>query len=156
MSVQPQGFYQVTEMVYNYFRGQEGVGQIELGLRPTLDSNKEGVGMFILISPENINWEQKYNYFSFTIYAFDFVDITNRDIREMPNFQGLDNLQDVWHEASTLLTKFANVLTRGDLNADNWDVRVGAMEVFQDVEPNLLAGWALSIEIGAPHYGFIC
>lgn len=156
MSTTPQGFYQVTQMIYDYFRAQEGIGQIYLDLPSTIDQFKESVGTLILISPEDTTWSEKYNYFNFTIYCFDFVDVTNRDIREMPDFQGIDNLQDVWNETNWYLTKFVNSLNRGDLNVENWDITVGGMEVFKDVQPNLLAGWALSIQIGAPHLGIIC
>lgn len=144
-------------MIYDYFSALSGVGRVEIGLRPELDDDKQNLGALVLITPGQLSIEDKYGYYDMAITVVDFVDDgAGKDFREMPNFQGINNLQDVLHTTGMYLTMFVNSLDHGTLSEEQFDIRVQPAQVLIDELPNLVAGWSLNIQIGAFHGGKIC
>ena len=151
-----KGFYEVTQMIHDHFSGIDEVGLIEIATRPQIDEGKRDLGALVYIIPDSMTIEDKYTMFNMNIAVLDYVDEGKRDFRKMPNFQGVDNLQDVLHMTSTILTNFVNSLDRGALSELDFMVRVAPAEMVIDRVPSLTAGWMLSISIGGYHGGQIC
>lgn len=151
-----EGFYQVTQEMYDWFIAREGINKVVVDVLSQADIEKQTVYGYIHIVPEQSVVRGSNNVYSFSIYCVDIVDLPNRDIRDMPNFQGIDNLQDVWHETDKHLTEFVSYIRRGRTQVQYQLDGDPVMTPFKDRFENLLAGWELSIDIIVPTGGPIC
>ena len=157
MAQEVNGFYQVTEAMFNWFNAREEINTVTMG-------NLSDVGLkdvtqygLVHIVPLTTTVGPKINIFSFNIYALDKVDSNKFDFRQMPDFRGTTNLQDAWHEMAQVLTFFTNAARRGDLWDKNFEINTDpTINPFKDRFEHVLAGWEMTIEIEVFHGGIIC
>lgn len=152
-----KGFYDITDLMFDYFNGLESVSNVTLGTLSDVALKDVTQYGLVHIVPTDTTVGEKYNTYGFAIYALDKVDINKYDARQMPDFRGIDNLHDGWHETDRVLTYFVNQLRRGTLN-NNWSELEGdpVMTPFKDRFEHVLVGWELTISINVYHGGIIC
>ena len=151
------GFYQITEAMFNYFNALDEVASVTLGNLSDVALKDITQYALVHIVPFDTTIGEKVNIYSFGIYAIDKVDINKFDFREMPDFRGTDNLHDAWHEMDKVLTGFVNQARRGTLWNDNFVLNGDpTMTPFKDRFEHVLAGWELTVNIEVYHGGIIC
>ena len=157
MAQQVNGFYQVTEAMFNYFNGLEEVNTVTMGNLSDVALKDITQYALVHIVPLTATVGEKYNIYSFNVYALDKIDVNKFDFREMPDFRGTDNLQDAWHEMDKVLTGFCNQARRGELWDSNFSLNGDpSIDPFKDRFEHVLAGWEMTINIEVFHGGIIC
>jgi hypothetical protein len=85
----------------------------------------------------------------------DIVDISKDEVTDI--FVGNDNEQDVLNTQLALQTRVINILQRGDLYTDLYQVQGDVTcEPFVDRFENKLAGWAATFDVVVQNDMTIC
>ena len=85
----------------------------------------------------------------------DIVDISKDEVTDV--FVGNDNEQDVLNTQLALQTRVINILQRGDLYTDLYQVQGDvSCEPFVDRFENKLAGWAATFDVVVQNDMTIC
>jgi hypothetical protein len=77
----------------------------------------------------------------------DIVDVTNEQTTDL--YRGNDNRQDILNTQLALATRVMRVLQKGDLYRNEFELLNDATcEPFTERFDNVLAGWAVTFDIG--------
>jgi hypothetical protein len=150
-----KGFYNVTEQLKTALAAEPFVNTVTFGSLDDVDLNKQTIFPLSHIIVNNTTVGTKTLTFNISILAMDIVDISKAATTDI--FVGNDNEQDVLNTQLGLLTRIINILQRGDLYTELYQVQGDvSCEPFVDRFENKLAGWSATFDVVVQNDMTIC
>lgn len=149
------GFYNVTKKIKDALNAEPFVNTVSFGSLDDVDLNKQTIFPLSHMIVNNCSVTSNTMTFNITILAMDIVDDSKEAVTDI--FVGNDNEQDVLNTQLEVLNRVVQLLQRGDLYTDLFQV-AGAVscEPFVDRFENKLAGWAASFDVLVQNEMTIC
>ena len=150
-----KGFYNVTKELKTALAAEPFVNTVTFGSLDDVDLNKQTIFPLSHIIVNNTTVGTKTLTFNISILAMDIVDISKAATTDI--FVGNDNEQDVLNTQLGLLTRIINILQRGDLYTELYQVQGDvSCEPFVDRFENKLAGWSATFDVVVQNDMTIC
>jgi hypothetical protein len=150
-----KGFYNVTKELKTALAAEPFVNTVTFGSLDDVDLNKQTIFPLSHIIVNNTTVGTKTLTFNISILAMDIVDISKEATADI--FVGNDNEQDVLNTQLGLLTRIINILQRGDLYTELYQVQGDvSCEPFVDRFENKLAGWTATFDVVVQNDMTIC
>ena len=150
-----KGFYNVTKELKTALAAEPFVNTVTFGSLDDVDLNKQTIFPLSHIIVNNTTVGTKTLTFNISILAMDIVDISKEATTDI--FVGNDNEQDVLNTQLGLLTRIINILQRGDLYTELYQVQGDvSCEPFVDRFENKLAGWSATFDVIVQNDMTIC
>ena len=150
-----KGCYNVTKELKTALAAEPFVNTVTFGSLDDVDLNKQTIFPLSHIIVNNTTVGTKTLTFNISILAMDIVDISKEATTDI--FVGNDNEQDVLNTQLGLLTRIINILQRGDLYTELYQVQGDvSCEPFVDRFENKLAGWAATFDVVVQNDMTIC
>src|SRR5210317_202609 len=150
-----KGFYNVTDKLKEALLAEPFVNTVTFGSLDDVDLNKQTIFPLSHIIVNNTTVGTKTLTFNISILSMDIVDISKDEVEDI--FVGNDNEQDVLNTQLALQTRVINILQRGDLYTDLYQVQGDVTcEPFVDRFENKLAGWAATFDVVVQNDMTIC
>ena len=150
-----KGFYNVTDKLKDALIAEPFVNTVTFGSIDDVDLNKQTIFPLSHITVNNTTVGTKTLTFNISILSMDIVDISKDEVTDI--FVGNDNEQDVLNTQLALQTRVINILQRGDLYTDLYQVQGDVTcEPFVDRFENKLAGWAATFDVVVQNDMTIC
>ena len=150
-----KGFYNLTDKLKDTLIAEPFVNTVTFGSLDDVDLNKQTIFPLSHIIVNNTTVGTKTLTFNVTILSMDIVDISKDEVTDI--FVGNDNEQDVLNTQLALQTRVINILQRGDLYTDLYQVQGDVTcEPFVDRFENKLAGWAATFDVVVQNDMTIC
>jgi hypothetical protein len=150
-----KGFYNVTKELKTALAAEPFVNTVTFGSLDDVDLNKQTIFPLSHIIVNNTTLGTKTLTFNISILAMDIVDISKEATADI--FVGNDNEQDVLNTQLGLLTRIINILQRGDLYTELYQVQGDvSCEPFVDRFENKLAGWTATFDVVVQNDMTIC
>ncbi len=150
-----KGFYNLTDKLKDALIAEPFVNTVTFGSLDDVDLNKQTIFPLSHITVNNTTVGSKTLTFNVSILAMDIVDISKAETTDV--FVGNDNEQDVLNTQLALLTRIINILQRGDLYTELYQVQGDvSCEPFVDRFENKLAGWAATFDVVVQNDMTIC
>ena len=150
-----KGFYNVTDKLKDTLLAEPFVNTVTFGSIDDVDINKQTIFPLSHITVNNTTVGSKTLTFNISILSMDIVDISKDEVTDI--FVGDDNEQDVLNTQLALQTRVINILQRGDLYTDLYQVQGDVTcEPFVDRFENKLAGWAATFDVVVQNDMTIC
>jgi len=150
-----KGFYNVTEQLKTALAAEPFVNTVTFGSLDDVDLNKQTIFPLSHIIVNNTTVGTKTLTFNISILSMDIVDISKAATTDI--FVGNDNEQDVLNTQLGLLTRIINILQRGDLYTNLYQIEGDVnCEPFVDRFENKLAGWTATFDVLVQNDMTIC
>ena len=141
-----KGFYNLTDKLKDALIAEPFVNTVTFGSLDDVDLNKQTIFPLSHIIVNNTTIGTKTITFNVSILSMDIVDISKEEVTDI--FVGNDNEQDVLNTQLALQTRVINILQRGDLYTELYQVQGDvSCEPFVDRFENKLAGWAATFDV---------
>ena len=150
-----KGFYNLTDKLKDALIAEPFVNTVTFGSLDDVDLNKQTIFPLSHIIVNNTTIGTKTITFNVSILSMDIVDISKDEVTDI--FVGNDNEQDVLNTQLALQTRVINILQRGDLYTELYQVQGDvSCEPFVDRFENKLAGWAATFDVVVQNEMTIC
>lgn len=147
----PQAFYNTLDKIKTQLLEDPNVNTVTTGDLTEIDLDKQTIFPLAHIVVNNAQMQGNTILFNVSILAMDVVWQTKKIDAEGTidsTFVGHDNEQDVLNTQLAVLNKLNEVLRRGELYTDKFQLEgTPGCEPFYDRFENKLAGWALTANI---------
>tara|TARA_R100001463_G_scaffold6764_5_gene21951 strand:+ start:5676 stop:6134 length:459 start_codon:yes stop_codon:yes gene_type:complete len=141
-----KGFYNLTNKLKETLAAEPFVNTVTFGSLDDVDLNKLTIFPLAHIIVNNTTISSNTLICNVSILAMDVVDISKDAISD--KFVGNDNEQDVLNTQLALVTRVVNLLQRGSLYSELYQVEGSvSCEPFVDRFENKLAGWAATMDV---------
>jgi hypothetical protein len=150
-----KGFYQISKAIKDQLDADAFVNTVTIGDIFKVDLNKQTIFPLshIMINSAAYNGNT-FNY-SISVLCMDIVDESKEATTDI--FLGNDNEQDVLNTQQMVATRLLEMLRRGDLYDDGFQLQDGAsIEYFVDRFENKIAGVTVSFNVIAQNNMTIC
>jgi hypothetical protein len=141
------GFYQITQALKNQLDADAFVNTVTMGDIFKVDLNKQTIFPLshIIINTATYNGST-YNY-NVSVLCMDIVDESKEATTDL--FIGNDNEQDVLHTQEMVARRLLEMLNRGDLYDDGFQLSNGSasIEYFVDRFENKIAGVTMTFDV---------
>jgi hypothetical protein len=150
--------YATVDKIKDLLEVDPQVTTVTFGNLFDLDLNKQTLFPLSHIQLNNSTIEEKVIRLNFSIFLCDLVDVSKDNPKnEEDPFRGNSNLQDVLNTQFTVANILANKLRRGTAYDEGYQLTGDPfLEPFYERFDNLLAGWALTIDVLVPNDVSIC
>jgi hypothetical protein len=150
-----KGFYQISQAIKEQLDADAFVNTVTIGDIFKVDLNKQTIFPLshIMINSAAYNGNT-FNY-SISVLCMDIVDESKEATTDI--FVGNDNEQDVLNTQQMVATRLLEMLRRGDLYDDGFQLQDGAsIEYFVDRFENKIAGVTVTMNVIAQNDMTIC
>jgi hypothetical protein len=150
-----KGFYQISKAIKDQLDADAFVNTVTIGDIFKVDLNKQTIFPLshIMINSAAYNGNT-FNY-SISVLCMDIVDESKEATTDI--FLGNDNEQDVLNTQQMVATRLLEMLRRGDLYDDGFQLQDGAsIEYFVDRFENKIAGVTVTFNVIAQNDMTIC
>jgi hypothetical protein len=150
-----KGFYQISQAIKDQLDADAFVNTVTIGDIFKVDLNKQTIFPLshIMINSAAYNGST-FNY-SISVLCMDIVDESKEEVEDI--FVGNDNEQDVLNTQQMVATRLLEMLRRGDLFDDGYQLQDGAsIEYFVDRFENKIAGVTVTMNVIAQNTMTIC
>jgi hypothetical protein len=150
-----KGFYQISQAIKDQLDADAFVNTVTIGDIFKVDLNKQTIFPLshIMINSAAYNGST-FNY-SISVLCMDIVDESKEEVEDI--FVGNDNEQDVLNTQQMVATRLLEMLRRGDLYDDGFQLQDGAsIEYFVDRFENKIAGVTVTMNVIAQNTMTIC
>jgi hypothetical protein len=150
-----KGFYQISKAIKDQLDADAFVNTITIGDIFKVDLNKQTIFPLshIMINSAAYNGNT-FNY-SISVLCMDIVDESKEATTDI--FVGNDNEQDVLNTQQMVATRLLEMLRRGDLFDDGYQLQDGAsIEYFVDRFENKIAGVTVTMNVVGQNDMTIC
>ena len=150
-----KGFYNLTNKLKDTLAAEPFVTTVTYGSLDDVDLNKLTIFPLAHVIVNNTTIGTNTLTCNVSILAMDIVDISKDAVTD--KFVGNDNEQDILNTQLALLTRVVNLLQRGSLFEDLYQVE-GTIncEPFVDRFENKLAGWSATMDVVIQNDMTIC
>jgi hypothetical protein len=149
-----KGYTYLIDTLREAFEEIPLVTTVTTGSLDDIDNYKQTLFPLVHIIVNTMSPEANIIRFNVTIMAMDIVDISQSLTTD--RFRGNDNEQEVLNTTGIILIRVAELLRRGELNDSIEIDGFGTCEPFTERFENLLAGWAMTLDIILPNEMSIC
>jgi len=151
-----KGFYQISQAIKDQLDADAFVNTITIGDIFKVDLNKQTIFPLshIMINSANYNGNT-FNY-NISVLCMDIVDESKEETTDL--FIGNDNEQDVLHTQEMVARRLLEMLNRGDLYNDGFQLSNGSasIEYFVDRFENKIAGVTITFDVNTFNDMTIC
>jgi len=148
-------FYDITNKLKDALAAEPFINTVTYGSLNDIDLSKQTVFPLAHISANSAVVETNIIRFNMSILTMDVVDVSRDETSD--KFLGNDNEQDVLNTQLSVLTRVLNLLQRGSIHTDKYQVEAGvSCEPFVDRFENKLAGWAATFDVVIQNDMTIC
>tara|TARA_R100000734_G_scaffold18278_1_gene15056 strand:- start:420 stop:875 length:456 start_codon:yes stop_codon:yes gene_type:complete len=141
-------FYNIIDKIKEVVSAEPFNNEITFGDIADIDLKKQSLFPLAHIMVNNMNIEEQHVTFNITLFLMDLVDISNEPDSTL--FLGNDNRQDILNTQAALATRVIRVLQKSDLYKDEFQlIGTASCEPFTERFDNMLAGWAVTFDVGA-------
>ena len=141
-------FYNIINKIKQVVTAEPFNNEITFGDIADIDLKKQSLFPLAHIMVNNMNIEEQHVTFNITLFLMDLVDISNEPDTTL--FLGNDNRQDILNTQAALATRVIRVLQKSDLYKDEFQlIGTASCEPFTERFDNMLAGWAVTFDVGA-------
>ena len=141
-------FYNIIDKIKEVVSAEPFNNEITFGDIADIDLKKQSLFPLAHIMVNNMNIEEQHVTFNITLFLMDLVDISNEPDSTL--FLGNDNRQDILNTQAALATRVIRVLQKSDLYKDQFQlIGTASCEPFTERFDNMLAGWAITFDVGA-------
>lgn len=150
------GFYQITQKIKDTLLEDAFVNTVTMGDIFKVDLNKQTIFPLSHIMINNATYNgSTYNY-NISVLCMDIVDISKDETTDI--FIGNDNEQDVLHTQEFVARRLIELMFRGDLYTDGFQLNNGtaSIEYFTERFENLIAGVTLTFDVMVPNEMTVC
>jgi|TARA_R110000803_G_scaffold28723_5_gene66165 hypothetical protein len=141
-----RAFYQITETIKSNLLSDVNVNTVTTGDISDVDLQKQTIFPLCHIIINNVTQEDGVLRFNTSVLAMDIVDFSKEITVDL--FEGNNDLQDILNTQLAVLNKLVQVLRKGTLHFDKYQIDGNAnIEPFYDRFDNQLAGWTATMDI---------
>jgi len=149
------GFYTIIDKLKAHLDADIFVNTVTEGDIFKVDLAKQTIFPLAHIMVNNATFEGSVIRFNVSLIAMDIVDISKDEVANI--YLGNDNEQDVLNTQLVVLNRAYEVMRRGDMYTDLYQVDGNpTCEPFTERFENLLAGWTMTFEVLIPNEMSIC
>ena len=140
-------FYNIIDKIKQVVEAEPFNNEITFGDIADIDLKKQSLFPLAHIMVNNMNIEEQHVTFNITLFLMDLVDVSNEPNTSL--FLGNDNRQDILNTQAALATRVIRVLQKSDLYKDQFQLLgTASCEPFTERFDNMLAGWAVTFDVG--------
>lgn len=148
-------FYDITDKIKDTLVAEPFINTVTYGSLNDIDLEKQTIFPLAHITTNSAVVETNVIRFNVSILVMDIVDISKATTTD--KFVGNDNEQDVLNTQLSVLTRVLNLLQRGHLYTDKYQIETAVTcEPFVDRFENKLAGWAATFDVVIQNEMTIC
>lgn len=142
-----RSFYDILNKIKDVVTAEPFNSQITFGDIGDIDLKKQTLFPLAHLMINNATINDNFVNFNVTLFFMDLVDISTDQTRDY--FRGNDNKFDILNTQLALATRVMRVLQKSDLYTDSFQViDPASCEPFTERFDNMLAGWAVTFDIG--------
>jgi len=141
-----RGYYLLTQAIKDALLGDINVNTVTEGDLFDIDLSKQSIFPLTHLIINTVTAQESVLRFNISILSMDIVDESKEPTTDI--FIGNNNEQDVLNTQLAVLNKLVQVLRRGDLYNDKYQLDGDAsLEPFVDRFENKVAGWTATLDI---------
>tara|TARA_R110001592_G_scaffold51471_1_gene158297 strand:+ start:370 stop:840 length:471 start_codon:yes stop_codon:yes gene_type:complete len=141
-----RGYYLLTQAIKDALLGDINVNTVTEGDLFDIDLSKQSTFPLSHLIINTVTAQESVLRFNISILSMDIVDESKEPTADI--FIGNNNEQDVLNTQLSVLNKLVQVLRRGDLYNDKYQLTGDAnLEPFVDRFENKVAGWTATFDI---------
>ena len=141
-----RGFYLLTEAIEQQLLTDVNVNTVTTGDIYDIDLAKQSIFPLCHIIINNVTAQENVLTFNVSVLAMDIVDENKEETTDI--FRGNNNEQDVLNTQLQVLNKLIQVLRKGTLYNDKYQLDGDAnCEPFYERFENKLAGWSATFNV---------
>ena len=141
-----RGYYLLTQAIKDQLLADVNVNTVTEGDLFDIDLSKQSIFPLSHLIINSVTAQESVLRFNISILAMDIVDESKEPTTDI--FIGNNNEQDVLNTQLAVLNKLVQVLRRGDLYSDKYQLDGDAnCEPFVDRFENKVAGWTATFDI---------
>jgi len=142
-----KGFYEISQAIKNQLDDDAFVNTVTIGDIFKIDLNKQTIFPLSHIMINSANYNGKTFNYNVSVLCMDIVDESKEATTDL--FRGNDNEQDVLHTQEMVARRLLEMLNRGDLYDDGFQLSNGSanIEYFVDRFENKIAGVTISFDV---------
>lgn len=141
-----RGFYLLTEAIEQQLLADVNVNTVTTGDIYDIDLAKQSIFPLCHIIINNVTAQENVLTFNVSVLAMDIVDENKEETTDI--FRGNNNEQDVLNTQLQVLNKLIQVLRKGTLYNDKYQLDGDAnCEPFYERFENKLAGWSATFNV---------
>ena len=141
-----RGYYLLTQAIKDALLGDINVNTVTEGDLFDIDLSKQSIFPLSHLIINTVTAQESVLRFNISILSMDIVDESKEATTDI--FIGNNNEQDVLNTQLAVLNKLVQVLRRGDLYSDKYQLTGDAnLEPFVDRFENKVAGWTATFDI---------
>ena len=141
-----RGFYLLTQAIKNQLLSDVNVNTVTEGDLFDVDLSKQSIFPLSHLIVNTVAAQESVLRFNISVLAMDIVDESKEPTTDI--FIGNNNEQDVLNTQLAVLNKLVQVLRRGDLYSDKYQLTGDAnLEPFVDRFENKVAGWTATMDV---------
>tara|TARA_R110000751_G_scaffold64370_1_gene132264 strand:- start:557 stop:1027 length:471 start_codon:yes stop_codon:yes gene_type:complete len=141
-----RAFYQVTETLKAQLLTDVNVNTVTTGDITDVDLQKQTIFPLSHIIVNTVSQEEGVLRFNVSVLSMDIVHQSDTETQDI--FEGNNDLQDILNTQLSVLNKLTQVLRKGTLHTDAYQLDGNAsIEPFYDRFENELAGWTATMDV---------
>jgi len=142
-----KGFYEISQAIKTQLDDDAFVNTVTIGDIFKIDLNKQTIFPLSHIMINSANYNGKTFNYNVSVLCMDIVDESKEATTDL--FRGNDNEQDVLHTQEMVARRLLEMLNRGDLYDDGFQLSNGSanIEYFVDRFENKIAGVTISFDV---------
>ncbi len=141
-----RGYYLLTQTIKDALLGDINVNTVTEGDLFDVDLSKQSIFPLSHLIINSVTAQESVLRFNISILAMGIVDESKEPTTDI--FIGNNNEQDVLNTQLAVLNKLVQVLRRGDLYSDKYQLDGDAsLEPFVDRFENKVAGWTATFDV---------
>ena len=141
-----RGFYLLTQAIKNQLLSDVNVNTVTEGDLFDVDLSKQSIFPLSHLIVNTVAAQESVLRFNISVLSMDIVDESKEPTTDI--FIGNNNEQDVLNTQLAVLNKLVQVLRRGDLYNDKYQLTGDAsLEPFVDRFENKVAGWTATFDV---------
>ena len=142
-----KGFYEISQAIKNQLDDDAFVNTVTIGDIFKIDLNKQTIFPLSHIMINNSTYNGKTFNYNISVLCMDIVDESKDATVDL--FIGNDNEQDVLHTQEMVARRLLEMLNRGDLYDDGFQLSNGSasIEYFVDRFENKIAGVTITFDV---------
>jgi len=142
-----KGFYEISQAIKNQLDDDAFVNTVTIGDIFNIDLNKQTIFPLSHIMINSANYNGKTFNYNVSVLCMDIVDESKEATTDL--FRGNDNEQDVLHTQEMVARRLLEMLNRGDLYDDGFQLtnNSASIEYFVDRFENKIAGVTMTFDV---------
>tara|TARA_R110002020_G_scaffold121663_2_gene276436 strand:- start:2174 stop:2644 length:471 start_codon:yes stop_codon:yes gene_type:complete len=141
-----RGFYQLTNTIKDQLLNDIDINTVTTGDISDINLRKQDIFPMAHLIVNNVTVADQTLNFNISVLAMDIVNRSKEETVDI--FTGNNNLQDILNTQLVVLNKLIQLLKRGNLHTDKYQVEGDpTLEPFYDRFDNELAGWTATMDV---------